>query len=333
MEQIAQHRPVFVSRKMGYSCEEVQDRILPKYPMEKIEHGVAHARVVYKDYEFIEEELRSNYHWQNHFCYTLDSKSSPNFRIKIRQLPVCLRNVYVVSEEFNIDSWGKSMNKAHFECLKFLIKKQGWNYVLLLQNYDVIIKSVYEIVEIYRLLSGANDVEIVRAPLDLRIRHRRRWDAKSLNLFPEASKSKENATLRFAKGVVQASLSRAAVDWMVNRVNLTTLIENINQEPFSDELLIQSLQITDEFDMPGRFSYECSQTGSAGTITRLTHWIMGSPNDCLSRHVRHDICIMGVEHIPELSRTPHILVNKVSSFFCAFFNGKLENMQLFGDLD
>ncbi|KAK6732720.1 hypothetical protein RB195_016842 [Necator americanus] len=198
MERIAQNRPVFVSRKMGYSCEEVRDRILPKYPMEKIEHGVAHAR----DYEFIEEELRSNYHWQNHFCYTLDT-----------------------------------------------------------------------------------------------------------------SKSKENATLRFAKGVVQASLSRAAVDWMVNRVNLTTLIENINQEPFSDELLIQSLQITDEFDMPGRFSYECSQTGSAGTITRLTHWIMGSPNDCLSGHVRHDICIMGVEHIPELSRTPHILVNKMMPDF------------------
>lgn len=39
-----------------------------------------------------------------------------------------------------------------------------------------------------------------------------------------------NATLRFAKGVVQASLSRAAVDWMVNTVNLTTLIEQINQE-------------------------------------------------------------------------------------------------------
>ncbi|EYB95750.1 hypothetical protein Y032_0156g3127 [Ancylostoma ceylanicum] len=158
-------------------------------------------------------------------------------------------------------------------------------------------------VEIYRLLGGANDVEIVRAPPDMYDNHKK-WDARSLNLFGKgshASNSQMNATLRFAKGVVQASISRAAVDWMVNTVNLTTLIEQINQE---------SLQVSDDLDMPGRFTYECSQKGYAGTITRLTYWATRPPRSCLSGNVRHDICIVGVEHLPGLSGAPQIMVNK-----------------------
>ncbi|EPB72183.1 Core-2/I-Branching enzyme [Ancylostoma ceylanicum] len=292
--QIARNRSKLMSNREGYSCDAIRKRVLPALKMKKMESGVAHAR----DYVFIEEELRSSYHPQNYFCYTIDSKASSDFRRKMRQLPACFPNVYVVSEEFNIDSWGRSMNKAHFECLKLLMEQPGWSYAILLQNHDLILKSVYEMVEIYRLLGGANDVEIVRAPPDMYDNHKK-WDARSLNLFGKgshASNSQMNATLRFAKGVVQASISRAAVDWMVNTVNLTTLIEQINQEPFSDELLLQSLQVSDDLDMPGRFT--------------LTYWATRPPRSCLSGNVRHDICIVGVEHLPGLSGAPQIMVNK-----------------------
>ncbi|KHJ95023.1 Core-2/I-Branching enzyme [Oesophagostomum dentatum] len=238
--------------------------------MMQLDYGIAQARIVYKDYMFIEEELRSSYHHQNRFCYTLDSKASADFRDKMRQLPSCLPNVYVASEEFNISSSGRSMNKAHLACLKLLIELPGWNYVMLLQNHDVIIKSVYEIAEIYDLFGGANDVELNRLPFEM-YDNDMNWNAKTLKLFGNKSRvkhSRRNAQLHFAKGVVQASLSRAAVDWLVNKVNLTTVFHLIEHKPYFDEVLLPSLQISDELGMPGRFSYKCHKKGYAFAITR-----------------------------------------------------------------
>lgn len=44
-----------------------------------------------------------------------------------------------------------------------------------------------------------------------------------------AKQSQLNGKLNIAKGSVQASLSRAAVDWMVNTVNLTTIMHRMNR--------------------------------------------------------------------------------------------------------
>ncbi|KAK6042886.1 hypothetical protein COOONC_19610 [Cooperia oncophora] len=87
-------------------------------------------------------------------------------------------------------------------------------------------------VEIYKLLGGANDVELTPCPKE-RWDHSKKWDARSLKLFvneSSASPTQLNASLRFAKGATQASLSRAAVEWLVTTVNLTTLITQINEE-------------------------------------------------------------------------------------------------------
>lgn len=58
----------------------------------------------------------------------------------------------------------------------------GSHLIKALQNHDVIIKSPYEIVEIYKSLGGANDVEITPCP-DGRWNHSLKWDARSLKLF------------------------------------------------------------------------------------------------------------------------------------------------------
>ncbi|PIO73607.1 hypothetical protein TELCIR_04419 [Teladorsagia circumcincta] len=74
-----------------------------------------------KSYEFIEDELRSSYHPQSVFCYAIDYKAKKEFAEKIGALAKCLPNV----------------------------------------NYDVVIKTVYETVNILRALAGANDVHSV----------------------------------------------------------------------------------------------------------------------------------------------------------------------------
>ncbi|KAK5983873.1 Core-2/I-Branching enzyme, partial [Trichostrongylus colubriformis] len=272
-------------------------------------------KTILQDYEFIEEELRASYHPQNYFCYSIDQKADRDFHDRIKQLAICFPNVFVTPEEFNIDNDGHFMDHAFYKCLQLLVKKSGWEYVLRLQNHDVITKSPYEMVGIYRELDGANDVELTPCP-EGRWNRNKKWDARSLKLFVNesvASATQLNASLKFAKGATQASLSRAAVEWLVNTVNLTTLLAQINEQPFGvDEILIQSLQVTDELEMPGRFTYECLRQGkNTDFISRMSHWNYLGAEFCRSRLVRHAICILGIEDFQLLSKYPTVMANKV----------------------
>lgn len=108
------------------------------------------------------------------------------------------------------------MNHAYYQCLKLLVTKPGWGYLILMQvhityypyprkrvpnvwqnkaastyplitetliqNYDLMTKSIYETVAILDRLGGANDVHILPCE-DSRWNHTAKWDARSLKLF------------------------------------------------------------------------------------------------------------------------------------------------------
>lgn len=45
-----------------------------------------------------------------------------------------------------------------------------------------------------------------------------------------ASPKQLNTTITFAKGAVQASLSRSAVEWLIDSANLTTILAQFNDQ-------------------------------------------------------------------------------------------------------
>lgn len=59
------------------------------------------------------------------------------------------------------------------------------NLLGVLQNHDVIGKSIYEISRILKLLGGANDIEIVKEYG--RVEKQFKWDLKTLKLFRNGS--------------------------------------------------------------------------------------------------------------------------------------------------
>ncbi|RCN52940.1 hypothetical protein ANCCAN_00935 [Ancylostoma caninum] len=95
---LALSRQKFIAAKQNMSCEAIKGRILPPKQLPPLQFGVAFARVVYKDYEFLEDELRSSYHPQNYFCYSIDKKADRFFTAGIRTLAKCLPNVIVTSD-------------------------------------------------------------------------------------------------------------------------------------------------------------------------------------------------------------------------------------------
>ncbi|EPB72191.1 Core-2/I-Branching enzyme [Ancylostoma ceylanicum] len=87
---VAKNRPTIVHNDQNVSCAQLRRRILPPTSMKPIPLGVAFARI---DYELIEDELRSSYHPQNYFCYSIDQKADKKFRSNMKRLAQCLPNV------------------------------------------------------------------------------------------------------------------------------------------------------------------------------------------------------------------------------------------------
>ncbi|PIC33814.1 hypothetical protein B9Z55_013662 [Caenorhabditis nigoni] len=311
--------PLIENRLLNMSCPAIRDRIHPKNrDFKLLDSGIAFARIVYTDYEFIEKQLEMSWHPQNVFCFTVDKKSPDEFISKMQKLDECLENVKVLPVVENYDSSGHNMNVGHKRCMKALLPNTDWYYILLLQNHDVIVKSVYEISRIYSLLGGVNDVHFGKE-LDERRVPGLKWDPKSMHLFRNESgidKKVLNEPMRVYSGAVQVSLSRAAVKWLIEDVDVSIAIEQFNRTEYGgDEQLIPSLYLNHEYGMPGHFTDQCIDYQGIDQITRFVQWVREGINGCPTKSFRHGVCLIGIEQFRALSRMPFITVNKMVPSF------------------
>lgn len=74
----------------------------------------------------------------------------------------------------------------------------------------------------------------------------------------------------FGKGHSQNSLSRQAVDFMLNELNLTKFLNNLEGNYGIDEHFIASLQVSEALGLPGGFTDKCLKKDiDIGDVTRL----------------------------------------------------------------
>ncbi|EYC39799.1 hypothetical protein Y032_0640g1010 [Ancylostoma ceylanicum] len=100
VKKISKNRTTLVAQNISMTCDNLRRRIIPSGKLRPLNFGVAYARIVYESYEFIEDELRSSYHPQNVFCYSVDRKANANFNKRIKTLAKCFPNVVVTKERF-----------------------------------------------------------------------------------------------------------------------------------------------------------------------------------------------------------------------------------------
>ncbi|KAK0423982.1 hypothetical protein QR680_008444 [Steinernema hermaphroditum] len=256
--------------------------------------------------------LAMEYAPQNVYCYSIDGKASAAFKGAMRKLSNCFENVFIAKEEFDVDNSGHNMSSAFIECLKTIRDKQ-WKYVVLLQNHDVTLRTNRERVEILKLLNGTNDVGVGRPWME-RINKKLDWSFAQIRLFRDDSKN-TNRKIRFAKGVVQSSISREAAVYMLDKLNLQIFIKQLELGSYGlDEMFMATLQADDYIGLPGGFYYGCIEKYiDVPQFTRKSIWF--NKTLCYSRYLRHGICIHGVEDLHRLSRWPYLYVNKMMPEF------------------
>uniref|UniRef100_A0A914HUX7 Uncharacterized protein n=1 Tax=Globodera rostochiensis TaxID=31243 RepID=A0A914HUX7_GLORO len=256
------------------------------FPMEanfeNAEFPLAQVRIVYKDYVFLEKELASSYSPNNWYCYSVDHKSDKQFHMRMQQLSECLPNVVVSTREWNVDSAGHNMTRALLDCLHLLtVPEKRWEYVALLQNHDVAIKTNREMVQIYRWLNGANDVEVMWLPRG-RVNESLDWSFDAIGLFRNASRNLLDVEgfspkLVISKGSVASSLNRKMAEFIVNELDLTETVRRLESGDFGiDEILVPTLHAADALQAPGGFTRDCLERkeGQARVqhITRQWHF-------------------------------------------------------------
>jgi hypothetical protein len=151
------------------------------------DYPYAITRNVYKDYVFLERDLAAQYSPLNWYCFAIDAKTPEIFKKRLRQLASCFPNVLVPEKELRMDSYGHNQIASLMECLNLLTKPQrNWNYVVVLQNHDIPLRTPREIAQIMKWLNGANDLETTHADKG-RIQWKMDWSFTALRLFKNGS--------------------------------------------------------------------------------------------------------------------------------------------------
>uniref|UniRef100_A0A7E4VH78 Ubiquitinyl hydrolase 1 n=1 Tax=Panagrellus redivivus TaxID=6233 RepID=A0A7E4VH78_PANRE len=117
--------------------------------------------------------------------------------------------------------------------------------------------------------------------------------------------------LTILKSLVQVSVSREAIDYIVDVLNTSTLIENLEKVSYGmDENFFATLNGNEGIDLPGGFSTLCLDNGvHTQSITRTTTW-SSNEEQCGSKKFRHWICIYGTEDLFSIVGQPGIVANK-----------------------
>uniref|UniRef100_A0A7E4W0X2 Uncharacterized protein n=1 Tax=Panagrellus redivivus TaxID=6233 RepID=A0A7E4W0X2_PANRE len=273
---------------------------------------LAFTKVVYMDYLFLEADLASIYAPQNSYCFSIDLSADWKFKSRIHALSECFPNIMYATSEFDVDSAGHNMHASQLPCLEALRSFGPWKYVALLQNHDAALKTNAEMVQIYRWLDGANDVQL-RPPFMERLNQNLDWTFKGLNLFKNSTKNTDQK-IALATGYNECSLSRAAVEYIFDELNVDKLVYQLNIGGYGiDEFLFPTLQSDDAIGLPGGITRRCIDENVIHFFfyfTRRSIWSHLPPCDCASRLWRHGICAFGTEMLAELENWPVLFGNK-----------------------
>ncbi|VDK77297.1 unnamed protein product [Onchocerca ochengi] len=293
------------------SCDAIRQRAF--YPATSFSNDeenfpIAFVRIVYKDFHLQELLLNLMYAPQNLYCYALDAKSTSLFHAQMSNLSKCFPNVLLTQREYEVDSAGHNTSRSFLECLRIIRSLPGWKYAILLQNNDIPLKSNREMVQILSALNGSNDLNVGHPNAD-RVPSGAPWTFREITLFND-DKQNDDRKLRIAKGSTSASLSYAFVEFVVDKLNLTILLDKFDHLRYGgDEMLFSSLNSEDSLGAPGGFTRQCIDVYN-NMITRYVVW-KKSTKPCRSGYYRHDICIFGIADLPTMSTSTTLFANKM----------------------
>ncbi|CAI5443749.1 unnamed protein product [Caenorhabditis angaria] len=307
--------------KLPMDCENIKTRIRGDIPsFSKLERPIAFVRNIFTLYEFQESLISLNYHPDNSYCFSIDFKTVHRLSENMLSLSKCLPNIIINPMKYSFDSAGHFQDRAHFDCLK-LILNRTWYHTLLLQNYDIVLKSSEQLSDLSEMLNYTSIMG-----LEYGYKHRYKedanWTPAGLKLFKNEKGVPDrilHTPLTIRKGLNEVFLSKTFVDSLFDKLNLDPILDLFdNKELYGvDEMLIPTLY-ENYLGLEGQMTSNCTKL-QLDNLTRQTDWNFNGPDgydkNCKSKMKRHSICIIGVEYLQDFSNSNQISANKVLDNF------------------
>ncbi|KAK0396129.1 hypothetical protein QR680_001583 [Steinernema hermaphroditum] len=221
------------------SCQALKKRnyfpVEPKNPTE-VDWPLLYVKIVTKNYLFIEKALAMNYSPYNQYCFVLDSKAAPIFKTQMRNLSACLINVHVLEDEFSFGPQGQRIPNAHMQCLTKM-KNFDWKYAIFASGHALPLHTNGYIIAVTKKLRGSSHLDVYWAENNREHLYQQgRWSMAELKIFREAyDLHLYTRTLQMARGCADVILSRMFADYVLRKLNLTSLMDVLNRGQYANE--------------------------------------------------------------------------------------------------
>ncbi|CAL8104604.1 unnamed protein product [Calicophoron daubneyi] len=270
---------------------------------EEVGFPIAYAISAYESFDKLSRLLRLIYRPQNFYCIHVDKKSARDFVDSVSRLIHCFRdNVILVpdAERVNV-KWGYfSVLQTTLLCAEMLIDNfpNKWRYMLNLNEKEFPLRTNWELVRVFKAINGSNMVEGIQGD---RFRHR----------FPSHNFS---FPMKWVKGSLLVALRYEFVHFMLHDAKALEIISSMkaeqNQLKVHDELFFSTLAYYPYLGAPGACLevHPISENDPRSWfLTRYANW---DSRHCRSGLAVHDVCILGVNDLPHITKLPHLFLNK-----------------------
>ncbi|CAI2353931.1 unnamed protein product [Caenorhabditis sp. 36 PRJEB53466] len=227
-------------------CDSIKERVygdLPQ-PFKPLKRPIAFVRTIFKLYELQEALFSMSYHPDNVFCYVIDSKSTDKLKNAMRTMSACFVNVVVLEKEYNLNSGGHGQDPAHFDCLEQILGRK-WDHAVILQNFDLIIKSPQQLSDISESL---NYTSIMGFDFGFKYRYNTKadWTPAGMKLFKNATGVPDSILhkkLNVRKSLNEVIISKVFVRSMFEKLNMQNILKQFDDNEYYgvDEMLVQTL--------------------------------------------------------------------------------------------
>ncbi|PAV90553.1 hypothetical protein WR25_03939 isoform N [Diploscapter pachys] len=163
--------------------------------------------------------ISSIYAPQNEYCIAVSGSSNELFKILMADFEKCFKNVHVLNRP--PISWGSfEIINSTYACLDYLAKlSTPWKYYQYLSGFDAPLKTNYEMVQIFKAMKGA-------------------WNVEIKNFQPERLNGDiRNTTppLNIYKSSLSSLVPRSAANMIVNSPMTRQLFEYLSHSYIPDE--------------------------------------------------------------------------------------------------
>ena len=276
---------------------------------EEIEFPLAFGMKMHTSPEQAEQLLRTIYRPHNVYCIHVDKKALDGVFSTMQSIAACFSNVFL-TDRVNFIYAGFETVKVELMLMECALRSRvKWKYYLNLAGQEFPLRTNLEMVHIFKLLNGTNDISSFPMPDRLQKRVSHVYQVKD-NKMVKTSVPKDPPPfeVEIRKGTQYGSFSRDFVTFLFRDKLARSVIDFFSDTYSPDETVWATINASP--GAPGGFEGFVKHTPDNEHLSRAVAWKGSDLYECHGIHVR-SVCIFSRWDLPWLLRQPNLVVNKL----------------------